>query len=304
MHVQMKGRDVLWLLLLAMLWGFNFVPIKLGLGHIPPMTFTAFRFLFTMFPAIFLVKKPDLPLRKLVAYGLVMFAGQFGFTFTGIHAGMSAGLTSLVMQMQAFFTIGLAALLLRERPLLFQMIGAAVAAGGIVVVGAHIGGEVTLVGLCCVITAAFCWSCGNLITKGFGKIDMLGVIVWGNMFACLFMIVVALVVDGPTSISQSISGISLQTILSLFYIAYASTFIGYSIWSHMLAHYPAAMVVPFTLLVPAFAMLSASLVLGEGYPLWKLEATLLILCGLALNQFGGKVVAWLGGLWKPAPTVD
>jgi O-acetylserine/cysteine efflux transporter len=297
----MKLRDILLLVFLAAIWGFNFVPIRIGLDQMPPMTFTLMRLLFTTFPAIFFIKKPKIPLWKVAAYGTAMFAFQFGLVFSGIHAGMSAGLASLVMQIQAFFTIGLAALLLRERPLLFQVIGAVVATGGVAIVGLHVGGDVTVLGLGLVVTAAFCWSCGNLITKSFGKTDMFSVIVWGNLFASVLLIIAAVATDGVAMMQQSILGLHVLTLVALAYIAYVSTFIGYSIWSHMLAHYPAAMVVPFTLLVPAFAMLSASVFLGESYPLWKFEATILILCGLALNQFGGKAAGKLGRLLKPSP---
>lgn len=289
----MKFSHVLLMVLLAAVWGFNFVPIRVGLEYVPPLTLTALRFLFTVVPAIFFVKKPDVPYRKLAAYGLLMFAGQFGCMFSGIHAGISPGLASLVLQVQAFFTIGLAAFLLREKPSAFQLIGAAVAACGIAVVGAHIGGEVTLLGLGLVIMAALSWSCGNLITKSFGKIDMLGVIVWGNFFALLPMIALAAMIEGPDAMSRSLTDMHLSTIAALAYIAYVSTFVGYTIWSRMLAQHPAALVVPFTLLVPAFAMLSTALFLGEAYPLWKFEATLLIICGLFLNQFGGKLVTIL-----------
>ena len=130
---------------------------------------------------------------------------------------------------------------------------------------------------------------------------MLGLIVWGNFFALLVMLPVAALTDGVEVMRDSLINLNMRTILSLLYIAYASTFFCYTVWCSMLAHHPAAEVVPFTLLVPAFAMISASLFLGEPYPLWKFGATVLILSGLALNQFGGAATAWIGRLFKPEP---
>lgn len=289
----MKLKDILFMILLAAVWGFNFVPIRIGLNHVPPLTFTALRFLFTVFPVIFFVRKPNLSFAKMAIYGAVMFAAQFGFSFSAIYQGLSPGLTSLVMQTQAFFTIGLAALLLRERPLPFQIIGALVAACGILIVGWHIGGDVTILGLLCALAAAFSWSCGNLMTKSFGKIDMLGVIVWGNLMAFFAIAPAAYFVEGRDAIIRSVTDMQWQTVFALLYVSYGAMYVGYSIWNYMLSRHPAAVVVPFTLLVPAFAMASASFVLGEPYPMWKFEATIMILCGLALNQFGGKAVALL-----------
>lgn len=298
----MKPSHVLLLLLTTMVWGFNFVAIRVGLDHVPPLTFTALRFIGAVVPAIFFVKKPDLPWHKLIAYGLVMFAAQFAFLFSAMNAGLSAGLAALIIQVQAFFTIAIAAFLLREKPLPFQVIGAGVAFCGLAVVGLHVGGDVTVLGLLFAVLAAFSWSCGNILTKTFGKVNVFGVVVWGSLFASLPLLILAGLIEGPDVMVRSIAGMRGPAFLALGYNIYASTFIGYTLWNRMLSHYPAAMVVPFTLLVPAFAMISAALMLGESYAVWKFEATILILCGLALNQFGSRAWMFIGGVFRPSQT--
>jgi O-acetylserine/cysteine efflux transporter len=285
----MPFKHILLLILVAAIWGFNFVPIKLGLRDVPPLTFSAMRFLLAAFPAIFFVKKPALPLRKLAAFGLCMFAGQFAFLFSAMNAGLSAGLSSLMLQMQAFFTIGFAALFLRERPSLYQILGTVVAAGGIVVVGCHIGSDVTTVGLCLVLLAAMSWASANVLTKSFGKVDMFGVVVWGSLFACPPLMLLAYFIEGPNAISHSIAAMHPVAWAALAYIVYITTFVGFTLWNRMLVRYSASVVAPFALLVPAFAMLSATLILDESYPLWKLAATLLIVTGLCFNQFGARL---------------
>ncbi len=292
----MKISHIFLLILVAAIWGFNFVAIKVGLNHVQPLTFTAMRFFFAAFPAIFFVKRPKLPLHKIAAYGLVMFAGQFTFLFTAIHAGFSPGLASLVLQVQAFFTIGFAVLFLSEKPLLVQLLGALVAAGGIAVVALHNGGEVTVTGLSLLILAAISWGAGNVLTKTFGKIgkkEMFGIIIWGSLFAFPPLVALAFIMEGPDTIRQSVTGMAPATLWSLAYIVCLSTYVGYSIWSRMLTNYSAVVVAPFTLLVPAFGMLGAAIFLGEAYPLWKFLATLLIISGLCLNQFGAKLQKFL-----------
>ena len=299
----MRTRTTLLLLLAMLVWGFNFVPTHFALEQLSPFTFSALRFVITAFPAIFFVKRPDVPWRRLVAYGLFLFAGQFTLFYLAMWAGLSAGLTAMVLQMQAFFTIGLAALLLKERPRSYQVGGALVAMGGIGVVAAHTGGDATPLSVGLALGAAFSWACGNLISKSFGKADMFAVMIWGNFFASVAMLALALGIDGPTVMYATLTQLSWRSIISILYVVYASSFIGYTIWGRALSNHPAASVVPFTLLVPAIAMLSASLVLGESYPMWKFEATVLILCGLALNQFGGRVIGMIKRP-KPAPATD
>ena len=285
----MPLNHALLLLLVTVIWGVNFVAVKFGLHDVPPLTFSALRFFAAAFPAIFFVKRPDLPIIKLMLFGIFMFAGQFTFLFSAIHMGLSVGLASLVLQIQAFFTIGLAVVFLGEKPNLFQILGAIVAMMGIGVVALHVGGDVTMPSLMLSILAAASWGAGNIIIKTFGKTNMFGVVVWGSFFAFFPLSILAYVVEGPETVLHSLLDVSSLALWSLAYIVYLSTYVGYTLWNRMLAHYSAAIVAPFTLLVPAFGMLSATLVLGEPYPGWKFGATIFILSGLCLNQFGKKL---------------
>ncbi len=75
----------------------------------PPLMLAGLRFLLVAFPAIFFVARPKIPFTLLLGYGLTISFGQFAFLFCAIKFGMPAGLASLVLQAQAFFTIILGA---------------------------------------------------------------------------------------------------------------------------------------------------------------------------------------------------
>src|SRR5690606_34026470 len=106
----MPLKDLLAALIVIVAWGMNFVVIKVGLGEIPPLLLGALRFTFVAFPAVFFIKRPALPWRIIFLYGLTISLGQFVFLFTAMSVGMPAGLASLVLQSQAFFTVLIAAL--------------------------------------------------------------------------------------------------------------------------------------------------------------------------------------------------
>ncbi len=95
--------------------GLNFVVIKLGLHNMPPLMLAGLRFMLVAFPALLFVARPAIPLRLLLGYGLTISFGQFAFLFCAIGLGMPAGLASLVLQAQAFFTIILGAFVFGER---------------------------------------------------------------------------------------------------------------------------------------------------------------------------------------------
>ncbi|MHB9052017.1 MAG: EamA family transporter, partial [Thiomonas delicata] len=123
----MRPRHALLALLVVMIWGFNFVVIEIGLQGLPPLLFTSLRFFFAAVPLVFFVSRPATDWRLLVGWGLAQFAVQFALLFVGMKLGMPAGLSSLVIQLQAFFTIGLAWWLMGEHARPMQLLGAGIA---------------------------------------------------------------------------------------------------------------------------------------------------------------------------------
>src|SRR4051794_34893198 len=98
-----------------MFGGFTFGVIPVGLEHFPPLLFAALRFACVALALPF-VPRPGVPVRYVVAVGTFLSAGQFGLLILGMAHGMPAGLASLVLQLQAAFTVGFAVELLGERP--------------------------------------------------------------------------------------------------------------------------------------------------------------------------------------------
>ena len=120
----MTRRDILIATVVAAVWGLNFVVIEVGLRELPPLLFAALRFTLVAFPAVLLVGRPRVPARLVALVGLFLGVGQFGLLFVGMDLGVPAGLASLVLQCQAMFTLGLAAMVLGERPTARQLAGA------------------------------------------------------------------------------------------------------------------------------------------------------------------------------------
>lgn len=269
--------------LIAAIWGFNFVVLQLGLQQIPPQLLCVLRFMGASFPAIFFIKKPATSWRLIILYGLVIFALQFTLLFSGIKVGMAPGLASLLMQTQVFFTLFLAFIFLDEKPRKGQILGAMVSFAGIALVAAHLGGKVSWAGFFLVIAAAFAWSVGSLISKKIGKVNMFSLITWGSFVAWPPLLLLSLIIDGPEKIFLSLHQLSGLSIMCVLYIIYLSTIFCFMIWNSLLAHYPATLVAPFMLLVPIFGMLSALLFLNESFQPWKLLAAILVITGLVMN---------------------
>jgi len=289
----MKPRDVALALLVVVLWGSNFTVIKVGLAEIPPLTLGVIRFALVAIPGVFLVRPPALPVGKVIAFGWTMFTLQFALLFTGMHLGATAGIASVVLQVQVFFTLMLAALFLGEKPTAWQIAGAVVAFGGIGYVAHHVGGDISAAGLSFIVAAAAAWGAGNVLARKLGNVRMVALVVWSSAAALPPLLLLALMLEDPIHVIGTANRLSWMSYAAVAYIAYGSTLIPYSIWGRLLGRYRSGSVAPFTLLVPVVAMFVAALALHEPLQGWKFVAAALVVSGLCLNVFGQRLATWV-----------
>ncbi|GAB6389508.1 EamA family transporter [Stutzerimonas marianensis] len=287
----MSPKDLLLALVVILVWGMNFVVIKVGLDDIPPMLLGALRFILAAFPAVLFIKRPQMPLRWLLAYGATISLGQFAFLFSAMKMGMPAGLASLVLQSQAFFTLFFAVLFLGERLRAANLVGLLVAAGGLTLIGLQGERGMTLAGFLLTICAASMWALGNIVTRRVGKVNLVGLVVWGSLIPPLPFFALSWMLEGPEAIAAALHGFSLDSMLVLVYLAFGATILGYGLWSRLLSRYPANTVAPFSLLVPVVGLTSAALLLDEHLGLLQGVGALLVMLGLVINVGGG----WMAG---------
>lgn len=292
----MRPSDLFLALVTVAVWGTNFVLIQIGLRDVPPLLLCAARFFLVAFPLALVVPPPKTSWKNISIYGLTYFALQFAFLFSGMAHGVSAGMASLVLQIQVFFTMGLSVVLLGERPNRWNLAGALFAFSGIVLVATHTGGDMNLSGLSLLLCASVSFSLGVISTRKMAGVSPLSLVVWGSLFAFFPLAILSWIVDGPQTILQTWSRLSSASVLSIAYIVYLSTLLAFSFWNILLSRNPANVVSPFLLLVPVFGFISSAVFLGESFPIWKWQASALVLFGLALNQLGGRMAAGMSSL--------
>ncbi|BBV71158.1 O-acetylserine/cysteine exporter [Enterobacter kobei] len=291
----MTRKDGLLALLVVVVWGLNFVVIKLGLHNIPPLMLAGLRFMLVAFPAIFFVARPKIPFKLLLGYGLTISFGQFAFLFCAIKFGMPAGLASLVLQAQAFFTIILGAFVFGERLQGKQLAGITLAVFGVLVlIEASLNGQdVALLGFMLTLAAGLSWACGNifnkLIMQHAARPQVMSLVVWSALIPVIPFLAASFILDGPDVMLRSLVDIDLTTILSLIYLAFVATIVGYGIWGSLLGRYETWRVAPLSLLVPVVGLASAALLLDETLSAMQLLGAVLIMAGLYINVFGLRV---------------
>ena len=292
--------------LVTFIWGVNFTFIAWALESFPPLMLTALRFFFTAVPLVLFLKPPKFN-RTLFIYAIGTFVMQYAFVFTAMHLGASAGLTALLLQVQIFITVLLAYIILGEAVSRMQIIGMVVGVLGLGVIALNLGGDMPLVGFICILIAAIGWSFGNIASKQASTqqstsnistatpinsnnkasnktsaLSTLALVVWGGLIACVILTLSSLLFETEAWQLATFTQASLKSWLSLGFIVYISTLIGFGLWAHLLAQNTASKVMPFALLVPIFGMATSVLFTGEVMTWWKMLAMVLILSGLIL----------------------
>ena len=280
----------------VLIWGLNFVVMKVGLQDLDPMLLGALRFTAASLPFLLFLPRPRLPWRFIAGYGLAQGLGQFGFLFLGLKLGMPAGMASVVMQTQAFFTLMLAGPLLGERATPWQWAGLVVALAGLVVIGsAHGAGpaDMTLVGFLLTLGAALMWALSNLVARPAAAprpYPALPVIAWSSQFPIVpFFALAGWTSGGADGVLAQVAAARWPAWLSVAYLAVLATLLAYTLWTRLLQRHAAARVTPFSLLVPVVGLLAAGTFLQEWPSPLQWWGTAAVLAGLLVNQFGPRI---------------
>ncbi|MEU5993280.1 EamA family transporter [Spirillospora sp. NPDC047418] len=286
----MRPRHVLLATVIAALWGFNFVPIKVALEDFPPLLMAALRFTAAAVPAVFLVRRPPVAARWFVLIGVPLGVGQFGLLFLGMNMGMPAGLASVVLQVQAIFTALFAGVLLRERLGARQIAGMAVAFAGVALLGVAQaeGGSPIAAFLMCLGGAAG-WGLANVGMRRMNQVteqpvDAFGFMVWMSLVPPVPLLVLSLIFEGPGALPDAARHLSVAGVASLAFIAYVATLFGFGAWGWLMRRYEAGTVAMYSLLVPPFGLVSAALLLGEHVSTTRLTGAALIIAGVAAGS--------------------
>ena len=281
-----------WLRAIAVvvIWGLNFVVMKLGLRDLSPMLLGALRYCAASLPFLLFVRPPrGLPWRFTIGYGLAQGVGQFGLLFLGLRLGMTASMASVVMQMQVFFTL-LASPWLRERVRPAQWLGLAVAMAGLLSIAASHGegpGQMTLVGFLLTTGAAAMWAASNIVARRASQVcayQPFPFIAWSGLVAIVPFFALALALDGADVVLRQLRSVGLAAGAAVLYLAWLATLLAYSLWTRLLQRHPAGEVAPFSLMVPVVGLWAGVALLGEQptWPQWL--GTGVVLLGLVINQ--------------------
>lgn len=278
----MSGKDLAIAVFVMAIWGFNYTMIKLGVSEVNPMLIAAGRFCFAAFPMVLFVRRPQVPWRYLISYGLVFGIGIWGMASLAMYFGLSSGMTSVLLQLDVVTTIVVGMLLYKDVITGQQATGIVIALIGVAVSVIYTNGNVTLAGLVFILISAVCWPLAGVILRRSGSQSPFAFNIWGMVFAPLPLIGLGVLFYGTDVLVSAYHHWNRDVWISVLFQAYPTTIFGYWIWNRLVLKYPMSTIAPLTLLTTVFGVLSGTLMFGEQltYPQWV--ACCAFLLGIAL----------------------
>lgn len=289
----MAIKDILIIIAVTIVWGLNFSVTKLGMEHMPPLFLNAARFSVVALMA-FIIPRPKVDWRIFAGIGIFIGVIKFSLVFIGISLGLGAGLSSVVIQGQVFFTIILAFLLYKENVGRDQITGLIIGFAGLLVMSFDDGGDFNFVGFLLTVAGAVMWGIANMFFRRTGSTDAVAVIVWASVVALIPLWGLSAFFDGTDVIVTTIQNFNLQSTLVVLFASIFSTVFAYSVWGKMLSKYRAADVTPFALLIPVSGLLGGVFIMKENISLTAMIGIIIIMLGLAISVMGGRVRRHLG----------
>lgn len=277
----MNIKDLSQALLVVLIWGFNFISIKITVAAIDPMAATFLRFALTAILLIPFFKVTRAQLKKIIPLALVLGVGHFGFLFFGL-SGVDAATGALLIQLGVPFSSILAIFLFHDKLgwiRSFSLACAFIGAGFLA--GEPQGGSVFAI--VAMVIAAFCWAWANILFKKAKDIAPLAVMGWVGFIASPVLGLMSLVFeDGQVEAILNAPTIAWMCFL---YTVIASSIISYHLWYGLIGRLDVNQVVPFTLLAPLIGVMAGITLLDEELTLYKIIGGLLTLGGVAIIQF-------------------
>ena len=273
----------------VVIWGLNFVAMKIALRDFTPFQLGVARYVAAVLPIALFVRPPRLPARWVIAAGLCQF-GQFALLFVALRLGMTAALASVLMQTQLFFTTLAGALLLHERLSGATRGALALAAAGLACFGASVAGAasggVTWLALLLNLGGAASWAASNIVTRRAQQAhpgyDALQFVVWMSAVPILPFAALAWWAE-PEATRWHWLQAGTSTWLAIAYLGWCATIGGYALWTGLFKRHPASRVAPFSLGVPVVGLAAGMLALGETVTPWQWLGSACVVAALGLT---------------------
>jgi len=260
--IAIRSRDLLLLIGITFIWGFNLITSKIGVDEIPPILFTFLRFLIVAVVLTPALRIQPGQMSAVVVAALLSGALHFALNFAAIRRATNVSSVAIASQLGVPFSTLLSVALLGETVRWRRWTGIALSFIGIGIMGfdPQIGDRWESLAL--VVASAFLGALGLIAVKklrGFTPVELLAWTVWISLPVLLL---VSLRVEEP-DFAKLIVETSWKAWAALVFAAVAASLVAHTVYFHLVQSYPVTSVAPLTTLSPVFSVIFGVTLLGD-----------------------------------------
>lgn len=286
--IDNKWVIALSLLTVVVLWGANFIFIKLQLVDFTVFTALFFRMLFVAVILLPFVKRPNnKEFGVLLLTSLMLVPGHFGFLFLSLLNTTSVASMSVVIQVSIPFSVLLAWLLYNENPGRIRILGLAISFAGVVALFYDPAMFDNYLALGLVTISALCLGCYYVLVKKVTSLSPIGVIAYTSLIGSPFLLSFALLQGEDIGAFFEVT--SSTSWVAFCFTVVGGSLIGHSAWAWLAKHQDISLISPFLLLVPVVASALSAVVFKETLSLAFIISASVILFGLLLVMVGKRL---------------
>ena len=286
----MNAKHVVMAFFIVVLWGLNFVALKIAVLSLPPIFLAGLRFLLISIPWIFFVEKPKVSKKQFITLPITLGVLQYSLLYYGMSTGLSAGLSAVILQTQSFFTVIMSTILIKEKPRLNEILGLLIGALGVIILLINNNGDFKIESVLIILAAAISWGIANIQLKNLGNVNMVSFLIWISPFAAIVLFIISFILEYDLVLNIDFSNVEIKVFLSIFYTAYLSTVIGFTMWQYLLNKYKSVQITPYGLLVPVTGSIFGYIILSEVLEIYQIIAGIVIIIGLMVISLRGIFV--------------
>jgi len=258
----MRIRDICFAVLVAVIWGGNFVAAKVGVAYFPPVFLTFLRFSCVALLALpFVPVPPRAQLWSIFKLATILGTLHFSSLFAGLYYGLDIASAAIVGQMGVPFACLLGAFFFGDRLGPWRIGGMVIAFCGMMIVTGTPNILQHPAGFFATLAGTFFWAVANIMIKQIKGVQSFQLLAWMAAFAAPQLLLLSLLIEG--SQWALLPATPPHVWLAIAYTAIGSTIVAYGLWYYLLYKYTVSQVTPFSLLAPVFGIAAGQVFFSE-----------------------------------------
>ncbi len=294
MRKYLSLKLLVWLIL-ATIWGTTWLFIKVGLEDLPPITFSAARFLLSVAILLILIRVQKIPLPKTAKeWRLIALTGvlQFSFNYSMVFWSeqyITSGLAAVLQATITVFGLVLAWIFLpSERITPQKIIAVLIGLIGVAVIfidQLRIENWMAFLGCVAIVVGAYAAAQASILVKAKAGGVHPAALVFSQMICGLPAIIIySLVREGnPFTFHWT-----WKAVVCVIYLSVMGTVVAFWLYYWLLSKIESTQAMMISLVTPLLAVIIGAIVLGERLPPQTGVGGLLIIAGIGLIVFKRK----------------